>query len=199
VKCVSQELQAMVRIAPWAEPVLMTAEELQRLPGDEWRYELVDGRLVRMAPTGGRHGRIVMALLAAVHGFVESEALGEVFPPETGFRISLEGEPDTVLAPDLAFVRRGREHEAGIEGYPRLAPDLVVEVASPSQGHAEMGAKARRWLDAGVRLAWIVLPEARQVQIWRHSEPPQVLTPNDDLLGEDVLPGFVLPARLLLP
>src|SRR5579864_8519757 len=106
----------METLAPWAEPVLMTAEELLRLPDDEWRYELVEGRLVRMSPTGGRHGRIVMALLRAVDRFVEEQRLGEVIPPETGFCISPEGGPDTVLAPDLAFVRAGREPDPETEG-----------------------------------------------------------------------------------
>jgi len=133
-------------LAPWAEPVLMTAAELLRLPDDGWRYELVEGRLVRMSPTGWRHGRVDMALLRAVDRFVEEHHLGNVCPAETGFRISPEGGPDTVLAPDLAFVRAGREPAAGTDGYPHLAPDLVAEGVSPSQGRAEMGAKAQRWL-----------------------------------------------------
>jgi Uma2 family endonuclease len=183
----------MESIAPWAEPVLMTAEELLHLTDDEWRYELVDGRLVRMSPTGRRHGRIVMRLLAAVHAFVTEQGLGEVLPPETGFWISPPGEPDTVLAPDIAFIRRGQEPNTASQGYPRLAPDLVVEVASPSQGRREMAAKAQRWLDAGVGLVWIVLPQNETVEVRRHGEPARVLTPDEELSGEDVLPGFVFP------
>ena len=187
----------MESVAPWAEPVLVTAGELLERPGDEWRYELVDGRLVRMSPTGGRHGRIVMALLRAIDGFVEENNLGAVFPPETGFWISTAGEPDTVLAPDIAFVRRDRELESGIEGYPRLAPDLIVEVASPSQGPAEMAVKAQRWLQAGVRLAWIVLPATQVVEVWRDGELDRVLGPEASLSGEDVLQGFLYPVEQL--
>jgi Uma2 family endonuclease len=176
--------------APWAEPVLVTADELLRLPDDEWRYELVEGRLVRMSPTGGRHGRIVMALLRAVDRFVEERQLGEVFPAETGFRVASEGGADTVLAPDLAYIRAGREPAPQTEGYPDLAPDLVAEVASPSQGRAEMGAKARRWLNSGVRLVWIVLPADRAVEIWREGGLPRIVTGDEWLSGEDVLPGF---------
>ena len=179
-------------LAPWAEPVLMTAEELLRLPEDEWRYELVEGRLVRMSPTGWRHGRVDMALLRAVDRFVEEHHLGEVCPAETGFRISAEGGPDTVLAPDLAFVRAGRAPAAGTDGYPHLAPDLVAEVVSPSQGRSEMGAKAQRWLSAGVRLVWIVAPEARIVEVWRAGGLACILTVEDELTGQEVLPGFAV-------
>ncbi len=182
----------METLAPWAEPVLMTAEELIRLSDDEWHYELVEGRLVRMSPTGWRHGRVVMALLRAVDRFVQEHHLGEVCPAETGFRISAEGGPDTVLAPDLAFVCAGREPAPGTEGYPHLVPDLVAEVVSPSQGRAEMGAKAQRWLSAGVRLVWIVVPEARTVEVWRDGGLVRIMTDEEELTGEDVLPGFAV-------
>lgn len=185
--------------APWAEPLLVTADELLRLPEDEWRYELVEGRLVRMSPTGGTHGRIVMALLRAVDRFVEERRLGEVFPAETGFRILPEGEADTVLAPDLAYVRAGREPGPETEGYPDIAPDLVVEVASPSQGRVEMRAKARKWLNAGVRLVWIVLPEARTVEVWQDGGLASIVNVNASLSGQDVLPGFDLAVKDLFP
>lgn len=120
-----------------AEPVLMIAEERGRLPDDEWRYELAEGRLVRRSPTEGRHGCVVMALLWAVDRFVEEHHLGEVFPAETGFHISAKGEADTVLAPDLAYVPAGREPALGTEAYPHLAPDLVAEVAAPSLAEAD--------------------------------------------------------------
>lgn len=181
----------METVTPWAGPVLMTAEELSRLAEDEWHYELVDGRLVRMSPTTGRRGRIVMALLRAVDRFVEEHQLGEVFPAKTGFRISSDGGTDTVLAPDLAYVRAGREPASGAEGYPHLAPDLVAEVASPSQGRLEMGAKAQRWLSAGVRLVWIVAPETRTVEVWRGEGVVRIVTAEEELSGEEVLPGLV--------
>jgi Uma2 family endonuclease len=189
----------METLAPWAEPVLMTAEELLRLPDDEWRYELVEGRLVRMSPTGAEHGRIVTALFLAVGWFVRERRLGEVFPAETGFWISPEGGSDTVLAPDLAFVRAGREAGARVKGFPRLAPDLVVEVASPSQGRREMGAKAQRWLSGGVRLVWLVLPEERVVEVWRGEALARIVPRGEELSGEEILPGFVFPVADLFP
>jgi Uma2 family endonuclease len=187
----------MDTIAPWAEPVLMTAEELFRLPEDGNHYELVDGRLVRMSPTGGEHGLISMRLLGAVYRFVDENHLGEVFPGETGFWISTEDEPNTVLAPDLAFVRAGQADQARTQGYPRMAPDLVAEVASPSQRRSEMRAKAQRWLDAGVEIVWVVLPTARGVEVFRSGAQSALLSVDDELSGEDVLPGFVYSVREL--
>lgn len=189
----------METVAPWAKPVLMTAEELSRVPEDGWSYELVEGRLVRMSPTGGKHGRVVMALLRAVDRFVEEQRLGEVFPAETGFWISSDGGPDTVLAPDLAFVGAHKEADSEAEGYPRLAPDLVAEIASPSQGRAELAAKAQRWLGAGVRLVWIVLPKTETIEVWRDGDPLRTLSSEDELTGQDVLPGFTYPVRRLFP
>lgn len=187
----------MEALAPWAEPVLMTAEELVQLPDDEWRYELVEGRLVRMSPTGGRHGRIAMRLLLAIGRCVEEQRLGAVFPAQTGFWIPVDGAPDTVLAPDLAFVQVGRVPDPEAEGYPRLPPDFVVEIASPSQGQAKMAVKAQRWLSAGVRLVWIVLPETRTVEVWRGGELVRIATAEEQLSGEEILPGFLFPVRNL--
>jgi Uma2 family endonuclease len=129
----------------------MTAEELLLRPDDYWRYELVDGRPVCMSATDSRRGRIVMALLRVVDRHVDKRHLGAVLPPETGFWICAPGEPDTFLAPDLAFVRTERAPDVETERFPRLAPDLVVEVASPSQRQRELTVKAERWLGAGAR------------------------------------------------
>jgi Uma2 family endonuclease len=183
----------MDTLAPWAEPVLMTADELLRLPEDGWHYELVEGRLVRMSPTGRTHGRALMGLLGAVYSFVQERELGEVLPAETGFWISAPGEPDTVLAPDLAYVRSGRLPAEETPGFIRLAPDLVAEVASPSQGRRELAAKARRWSRAGVRVIWLVMPNERVVEVWRDGELVETDSVGDELSGEDVLPGFRLP------
>jgi len=186
--------------APWAEPVAATetgatAEDLIARAGDTWRYELVQGKLVRMPPTGYEHGNVALNLLRAVDGFVEANGLGRVSPPETGFLVSRPGEPDTVLAPDLAFVSAARTPVRGSldwKGFPRLAPDLVVEIASPSQGQPELAAKARVWLKAGVRLVWIVWPVIHRVDVWQPGvdEPTDTLEDTDQLEGGDVLPGF---------
>jgi Uma2 family endonuclease len=191
---------ARAAVAPWAEATpetsrLMTAADLLRLPDSARGYELVDGRLVRMSPTGSGHGARAAKPITALGNFVDEHHLGRVISSGAGFLISQPGEPDTVLAPDAAFVRADRvprEISPDWEGYWRLAPDLVVEIASPSQSRAELAAKARKWLSAGTRLLWVVWPLSRQVDVWR-ADADAPVTPlglEDDLDGLDVLPGF---------
>jgi len=181
--------------APWAETVFHTADQLAALPEDGWRYELVHGRLVRMSPAGFRHGRLAARLSRDVGNFVEGRGLGEVLAAETGFIISPPGQPDTVLAPDVAFLATSRlpaPGSAGWAGFPRLAPDLVIEVASPSQGRDELAAKARIWLDAGARMVWLILPDHDVVEVYEagRGESPLVLHRSDELSGGEVLPGY---------
>lgn len=187
----------------WAELVperssLMTAEELLHLPDDGWLYELVEGRLVRMTPAGFDHGTIEADLGTALRTFVTAHELGSVATGETGFTLSLPGEPDTVLGADVAFVPAERLPAPGSperQGFLHLAPDLVVEVASPDQHRPEMAAKARTWLAAGVRLLWLVWPRARQVDVWRPGSDVPVATLGgiDALGGLEVVPGFTYP------
>lgn len=182
-------------VAPWAEPVLHTAEDLLRMPDDAWRYELVQGRLVRMPPAGLEHGAISVDLATAIRTFVHEQRLGRVFGAETGFLVSAPDDPDTVLAPDLAFIAASRVPRHGTRdwvGFARLAPDLVVEIASPSQSRRAVSAKARQWLDAGVRIVWVVRPSSRQVDVWEQDRNPEVRTiqGEEQLVGGNVLPGF---------
>lgn len=190
-------------IAPWAQPVPgkgpMTADELLHLPeNDEWRYELVDGVLVKMPSPGFLHGRLVGRLGRVLGSYADSHGLGEVTAAETGYLLSRPGEKDTVLGPDVAFIRR--EHmpassAPGIEKYLRLAPDLVVEVASPDQYKPEMAAKARLYLSSGVRLVWVIWPAQQTVEVWRSGSdsPLAALSVGDMLDGLDVVPGFSYP------
>ena len=189
--------------APWAEPAAITADMLLAIPEDGWRYELVQGRLVRVSPTTGGHGEVSDSLYVAVRTFVMTQRLGRVFMPETGFDLTQPGDAgDTVLAADVAFVRAERVPQPGSRNsrrFPRLAPDLVAEVAFPNQCHPEMAEKARLWLAAGVRLVWIVWPADRQVDVWLPGmdEPAATLREHDALDGRDVLSGFSLPVARL--
>jgi Uma2 family endonuclease len=193
--------------APWAETVSqskvpMTADELARLPDDARGYELVDGRLVRMSPTSGWHSVTGLDLGAAMRLFTKRHGLGQTLGAEVGFLLSESGQPDTVLAPDAAFVRADRvppRNSPEGRGYWRLAPDLVVEVASPSQSRPELAVKAQRWLTAGTRLVWVVWPDQQQVDVWRpgQSAPVQTRSIGDSLDGEEIIPGFRYPTAEL--
>jgi Uma2 family endonuclease len=188
-------------VAPWAEPVLFTARDLATLPDDARRYELVEGKLVQMPPTGFEHGSLATKIISILDAFVRDRHLGRVVASETGFLLSQPGEPDTVLAPDAAFVAAARIPPPGSpdrQGFARLAPDLVVEIASPNQRQREMSAKARHWLAAGTRIVWIVWPSSQQVDVWRQKrDTPTTLSIGDEIDGEDVLPGFTCPLSVL--
>src|SRR5256885_16464745 len=122
-----------------SRPALLTAEELLRLNLPNKRTELVDGRLYVREPAGARHGEAAARLLSAIVVHVYGHKLGRVFTAETGF--TLRTNPDTVRAPDVAFVREDRAAELPSHGYAAMAPDLVVEVLSPDDRPGEVRAK----------------------------------------------------------
>jgi Uma2 family endonuclease len=168
---------------------LMTADELLAMPRDDFRYELVKGELIRRSPTGGEHGTIAAILTVIVGHFVIERKLGLVFGAETGFKIAFD--PDTVRAPDFAFVSRERIPESGIpKGYWIGAPDLAVEVVSPGDIYGEVEDKVLEWLDAGARMVIVVNPRRRTSAAYRSRSDVKILTENEELNGEDVLPGF---------
>ena len=189
-------------LAPWAEPVPgapypMTVDELLALPDDaEWQYEVVEGRLVRMPASGWEAARITTRLIIALGGFVEAHSLGALTGPDGTYDLTPPGAPqETGLVPDIAFVRTERMPAPGSAEYtkaPRLAPDLVAEIVSPSQHHPKMNAKALRYLAAGCRLVWLVWPKYQQVEVWRpgSAQPITTLGAGDALDGLDVVPGF---------
>lgn len=175
---------------------LLTAEDLLRL-GDEVRGELIRGVLCEMTPTGQEHGWIVALLTRELVAHVEAHRLGIVVAGESG--VQLEHDPDTVRAPDIAFTSAQRLPVDRItRRYAEVVPDLVVEVVSPSDRHADVRDKARMWLSFGVQLVWVVFPVARTVEVYRvGAEAVETLTEADSLDGGDVLPGFTCPLSRL--
>src|SRR5262245_917574 len=134
---------------------LVTAAELSRLPADGFRYELIEGELRRMTPAGYRHGLVTMRFAWRLASHVEAHDLGTVCAAETGFLLS--SNPDTVRAPDIAFVASPRQRdEESTSGYWPGAPDLIVEVLSPSDTYSEVESKVLAWLDAGARIALVL-------------------------------------------
>ena len=110
---------------------LVTAEELLRMPDDGKRYELIEGELIEMAPAGGRHGNIGVRIVGFLFQYIYKTNLGELFGADTGF--FLQRDPDTVRAPDAAFIAMERIPPDGIPtGFVDTIPDLIVEVVSPS-------------------------------------------------------------------
>ena len=172
----------------------MTAADLLRLPADGRRYELLRGELRQMAPAGPTHGRLAMRIAAHLFQHVEAHHLGTVYAAETGFQLTQD--PDTVRAPDVAFVSRQRLEAVGeIEGYWPGAPDVAIEVISPSDRYTDVEDKVVEWLEAGGRMVIVVNPRQRSVTVY-HSRTDMIrLTEEDALDGGDVVPGWQLPIK----
>jgi Uma2 family endonuclease len=168
----------------------LTADDLFRMPDDGFhRYELVEGQLVVMTPAGGLHGAVGMRLAIAVGAYVEEHQLGVLVSADTGFILATD--PDTVRAPDIGFVSRDRIPADGIpKAFWRCAPDLAVEVLSPTDVGREVDEKIEDYLGHGVRLVWFVEPAARRVTVHRPGLPPLTLDESETLDGGDILPGF---------
>ncbi|HST51338.1 MAG TPA: Uma2 family endonuclease [Pyrinomonadaceae bacterium] len=167
----------------------MTADELFAMPKDGFRYELVKGELRKMSPSGSEHAAIIGRLTVRLGQHVEAKNLGLYFGAEAGFKIA--SDPDTVRAPDVAFVSRNRIPESGIpKNFWPGAPDLAVEVVSPGDTYNEVEEKVEQWLNAGTRAVWIVNPRRRNVSVYRSMKDVKRLSESDELDGGDVVPGF---------
>ena len=175
---------------------LMTADELLHLNLPDKRTELVRGHLIVHEPAGWTHGIVAMNIGAKLAAHVDQHGAGVVLAAETGFR--LESDPDTVRAPDVAFVARDRIPEAP-RGFPALAPDLAVEVLSPDDRPGDVLAKVAAWLNAGAKLVWVVDPARRLARVYRSDGSETAVSAEGSLDGEDVLPGFSCPLASVLP
>ena len=170
----------------YASP-LVTAEDLENM-GSDARYELVEGQLVPMSPIAPLHGTVVAAFIVLLGQHVKRHELGAV-GPEIGF--TLARKPDTVLAPDVGFIRRERIPATGFApGFWKGAPDLAVEVLSPDDRASEIRTKTDKYLKAGVLAVVIVDPDEETVTVYRRMSLPVSLSRDDTLDLDDVVPGF---------
>ncbi len=188
-------------LAPWAEvapgaPLYMTMAEFLDYPdGDDgYCYELVEGVLVRMVGTRPRAGRISRRLYDELSPYVKAHGLGTVTQPDEVYDFENSGQKDTGLLPDVGFYDASRETLVDPDKAYPFAPDLAVEVASPTQYRPGMKAKAERYLAGGTALVWVVWPKRQQVDVWRPGNTaPATLATGDTLDGEDVVAGFTYP------
>lgn len=171
---------------------LLTAEALAALSDDGFQYELVRGKLIKMPPSSSPSSIVALRLAVRAGSFIDQHRLGLYGGADWG--LLLNRNPDTVRAPDFAFIRADRVPSSGVpRGYWPGAPDLVVEVVSPSDRFTDVIDKVHDYLDAGARLVWVLDPEKRRTYVFTLGRAPSVLPEDGVLDGEDVLPGFRLP------
>lgn len=175
-----------------AKTRLMTARELEQLSLEASRGELVQGEFIPMSPAGFVHGEIAGNVFGILWSFVRKNRLGVLYAAETGF--ILQQNPDTVRAPDVAFVTHERAAQQKRKtGYFQGAPDLAVEVISPSEILDDVENKLIDYLEAGTKVVWLVYPRTQTITIYRSLTDVRILTINDDLDCSDLLPGFSVP------
>jgi Uma2 family endonuclease len=174
-----------------ARPI--TAQELSRLPSGS-RYALITGDLWTKPPAGEEHGSIAMHVGASLYLAVTAQNLGRVYAAETGFLLSTN--PDTVMAPDAAFVRAERLAQGTpVAGFFSGAPDLAVEVVSPSDTYTEVEEKVTLWLQHGARMVVVINPRRHRVAVYRPDRPVLFLSEQDELSGDDIVPGWSIRVR----
>lgn len=175
---------------------LTIAEYADLQEPDDVRSELVGGVLVREPRPGFGHGQVISALDHALHGFVKEHALGVVL---VDVGVVLSRDPPTVRGPDLLFLAADRIPEPRPEGFLEIAPDLAVEVVSPSNRAGEIQEKVTEYLDGGVRMVWVLDPASRTGTVYRSRDDIRLLTAEDELDGGEVVPGFRMRLGDVLP
>ena len=177
----------------------ITADEALELPYDGWRYELIEGKLVRMTPASWEHDTIAWRVSMALGHYVLEHHLGECSLSAAGYRI-WHGDDERLLVPDFAFTRTERLPAPGDErlrGF-LAAPDVVLEVLPLTDRPETVRERIADWLDNGVRVLWVILPEERHVQVWHPGDTaPTVRSIDDWIDGEDVVPGWRCPVGSL--
>jgi Uma2 family endonuclease len=154
------------------------------------------GKLIVMPPTGGETGKRNASIIADFVIWNRQTKLGEVFDSSTCFK--LPNGPDR--SPDVSWIKLERwnvlkpeQHEK----FPPIAPDFVLELMSPSDSLSETQAKMQEYMNAGVKLGWLIDRKTRRVEIYRQEQPKEVLESPTNLSGEDILPGFVLDLQII--
>ncbi|GAB4582060.1 MAG: hypothetical protein Fur0022_48130 [Anaerolineales bacterium] len=167
---------------------LITAEEFAEM--DELgRAELINGRIIEMPPPQNRHGRCESKFTIRIGNFVEANKLGIVMSGENG--IYIQRNPDTVRAADVTFISYAQwAKQVDKDGYLEIAPELIVEILSPSDSWTKVMTKLRDYFSIGVRLVWVADTETRIVHAFRSPTDVREFKEGEELPGDEVLPGF---------
>lgn len=173
------------------QKTLLTADDFFRqYSHKEGNYELVKGKVIEMPPPGGVHGGTAVNIAVALVTFVRQHDLGRVVV-ETGYRLA--HQPDTVRGPDVSFVTKER---MPTDGLPRAffmgAPDLAVEIVSPSDSAGDLEMKVAEYLGSGTKSVWVVYPDSRRVVVHQPGGAAQTYGEDSTIEEPELLPGFSL-------
>ena len=177
-----------------SEQKLITGDELYTM-GDIGPCELINGVIVPMSPAGDEHGAYEANVVVELRAFVDPRKLGKVRTGEVG--VFTRRNPDTVRGADVVFISNERYAQKTGKGFLKLAPDLVVEVLSPTNTKAELDQKLAEYFAIGVRLVWVLDPDISTVRAYSSPTEARTFGPADNLPGDEVLPGFSVPVARL--
>lgn len=179
-----------------ATRTLLTIEGFERLPEREGeRSELDEGELVVMTFPTPRHNAVVLLIAKLLDDHVQKSSQGRVFPSDTGFVLSRE--PDTLRGPDVSFVSEPRASSLDMDRNIEGAPDLAVEVVSPSDSAQDLNKKVKQYFAAGSKVVWVVYPETRDVVVHHSDGSALQLSGDQELAAPDLLAGFAVPVNRL--
>ena len=174
--------------------LISVAEFDRRVEPDELRYELDEGELIEITRPRVGHNRVVMRMTQLLLQYLQKNPAGELFTSDNLFVLG----PTTKRAPDLSFILAERASKIDSAKDVPGAPDLAIEVLSPSDKAAAMRRKVKQYFGAGARAVWLIYPALREVEVWESvSGPARVVGENDALELRDLLPGFSLIVRSL--
>jgi Uma2 family endonuclease len=182
-------LIAMIAVENKPASKVWTDEEILNLPHDSYTYEVVDGELVMSPKNNPQHGNICVRISARLLDYADARNLGQVFDSNTGYWMVNRN----LRAPDVSFLASGRLPKGSATAFFHGAPDLVVEVLSPTNTRRELDERLRDFFESGTKLAWVIDPEERCAEVCRSPIDRRMVGPGGILEGENVLPGFKLP------
>ena len=169
---------------------LLTAAELEQMPDDDSvRTELDEGELITMPPAGHEHGGVEAEIIGILRDYVKRHRLGKIYGSSAGYRL----KHDTVREPDISFVRTDRIASITRKGFANGAPDLAVEIISPSDSIRQLMRKVKQYFAAGTHTVWIVYPDDEEVQVLEASGADRWLKKDDIIDAPALLPGFSVP------
>jgi len=167
----------------------LNADDLMSLPDNGKRYELIEGELVEMSPTSNEHGFIELNVAYLIRTYLKQNPTGRAGVGEVGFRTRKDDK--TVRAADAYFISYERLPKgSSTQGFSDIAPEVVIEVISPSDRTGDIADKTQEWLDFGVLMVWNIYPRQKSIHIFQPDQKPLVLFEDDRVDGGKILPDF---------